>query len=206
MVAGSDSDERRSLEGRGGEEGRGCAVMREMKKPEDSGDPPGGREETPRRRANTAPKAHPPGFQPWPAPPGGWKTDWPYFQKVPPALLSEGKQQNAGWGRAYVIASPGPGNAEASPGPGPCSSGSWAAVFSTFYFRSPLSTARKTPRCMSASPPRVPRSTMSNTSTRYEPPCEKALPGHTSVSPVPGTEAAETSRTRLSHTNHEIMT
>ena len=49
---------------------------------------------------------------------------------------------------------------------GPCSSGNRAVDISTFYFCSSLSTARKTPHCMSTSPPRVPRSAMPNTSTR----------------------------------------
>ena len=56
----------------------------------------------------------------------------------------------------------------------------------------PLSTARKTPHCISASPPRVPRTTLSNTSTRYEPLCDKTLLGHAVFSRILTTEAAET--------------
>ena len=51
----------------------------------------------------------------------------------------------------------------------------WFAVFSIISSCSSLSTARKTPHCISTSPPRVPRSTMSSTSTRYEPQCERVL-------------------------------
>lgn len=77
------------------------------------------------------------------------------------------------------------------PGPLPCwRLGPCLLLFLPLLF--PLSTARKTPHCMSASPPRVPRTKLSNTSTRYEPPCEKALLGHTLFSPIPRTEAAET--------------
>lgn len=50
-----------------------------------------------------------------------------------------------------------------------------------------LSTAKKTPHSISASPPRVPRSTMSSTSTRYEPQCEKILMFiYTFMQPHPG--------------------
>lgn len=60
------------------------------------------------------------------------------------------------------------------PGPLPCwRLGPCLLLFLPLLF--PLSTARKTPHCMSASPPRVPRTKLSNTSTRYEPPCEKAF-------------------------------
>lgn len=54
----------------------------------------------------------------------------------------------------------------------------------------PLSTARKTPHCMSASLPRVPGAALSTTSTRYEPLCDKALGGHAIFSPTLRTEAA----------------
>ena len=163
-VAGSDSDVRRSLEGWGGEEARGCAVMQEMKNPEDSGDPQGGRG-TPWSRENAAPKAHPPGFRPRPLPQDvGQQTDpshQPYLPKGDSRTLEGSRGVMPMRALSQGLA------AQRLPlARGPCSSGNGAVDISTFYFCSSLSTARKTPHCMSTSPPRVPRSAMPNTSTR----------------------------------------
>lgn len=80
---------------------------------------------------------------------------------------------------------------QASPDPTPLSS--WRLGCGLLHLPPLLfspSTARKTPPPTSVSPPRVPRSTMSSTSTRYEPQCEKVLIGHTFIQPHPGDQGS----------------
>lgn len=159
--------------------------MQEIKDTEDSGDPHGARG-TLCGGEHTAPKHTHLGSSPGPPrQDAGQQTD-PFHEPHFP----EGNSRALGNRKACVI--PGEARRRLPPAPGPCSAGDAVLVFPFLPLLFPLSTARKTPHCMSASLPRVPGATLSTTSTRYEPLCDKALGGHAIFSPILRTEAAET--------------